>query len=135
MRLGLPDPASSLPGLRLTPSCWIPTDFGMYVLDVSGHGVAAALLAVAATRLLSAASDDDSILLQRSATAVRQFPGPEEVARRLDQRIPWNPATSQFLTLSMGFSTSRPSIFDMSPPGTRTRCFTRASGLLLPSDR
>ena len=71
---------------------------GMYVLDVSGHGVPAALLAVAATRLLSDARDSDSIVL-RSAGGLPRPADPAQVAQRLNRKFPWNPATGQFLTL------------------------------------
>jgi sigma-B regulation protein RsbU (phosphoserine phosphatase) len=69
---------------------------GVYVLDVAGHGVSAALLAVAATRLLSA-RDPDSLLVEHAAGGA-PVP-PSEVARRLDQRFGWNPDTELFMTL------------------------------------
>src|SRR5439155_7747186 len=72
---------------------------GVYVLDVAGHGVSAALLAVAATRLLSA-RDPDSILLDHPAVldaAARTPSSPATVATRLDQRFGWNPDTDQFV--------------------------------------
>jgi sigma-B regulation protein RsbU (phosphoserine phosphatase) len=71
---------------------------GLYVLDVAGHGVSAALLAVAATRLLSARDPDSLLVDHTSATAGSPVP-PAEVARRLDQRFGWNPDTGQFMTL------------------------------------
>ncbi len=43
--------------------------YGLYVLDVSGHGVAASLLAVAAARALSPAPDPDSILISSITAA------------------------------------------------------------------
>jgi sigma-B regulation protein RsbU (phosphoserine phosphatase) len=67
-----------------------------YVLDVTGHGVAASLLAVAAARVLTADAGTDSILLDKS---VRQPTGPAEVAKRLDKRFAWDSATGQFITL------------------------------------
>src|SRR5688500_20113653 len=52
---------------------------GLYVLDVSGHGVAPALLSVALCRLLSPPSDPSSILVGgRTAIA----PPAEAAARR-----------------------------------------------------
>jgi sigma-B regulation protein RsbU (phosphoserine phosphatase) len=76
---------------------------GLYVLDVAGHGVSAALLAVAATRLLSP-SDPDSILVDRASPGgggpiARTPVPPAEVAARLEQRFAWNPDTEQFLTI------------------------------------
>ena len=69
--------------------------FGLYVLDVSGHGVAASLLAGAAARALSPAPDPDSILIH-SSTAT---PTPAaEVADRLNQKFNWDSNPGQFLT-------------------------------------
>jgi sigma-B regulation protein RsbU (phosphoserine phosphatase) len=69
--------------------------YGLYVLDVSGHGVAASLLAVAAARALSPAPDPDSILIN-SVTAA---PTPAaEVADRLNQKFDWDHNPGQFMT-------------------------------------
>ena len=67
-----------------------------YVLDVSGHGVAASLLAVAAARVLSAGADTSSILVDKSDQAAV---GPAEVARQLNEKFAWDAETGQFLTL------------------------------------
>ena len=70
--------------------------YGLYVLDVSGHGVAASLLAVAAARALSPAPDPDSILIH-STTAT---PTPAaEVAERLNRKFDWDSNPGQFLTI------------------------------------
>ena len=70
--------------------------FGLYVLDVSGHGVVASLLAVAAARALAPAPDPDSILFH--APDGRATP-PAEVAARLDQKFAWDNNPGQFLTI------------------------------------
>ncbi len=70
--------------------------YGLYVLDVSGHGVAASLLAVAAARALSPAPDPDSILIN-SITA-RPTPA-AEVADRLNRKFDWENNPGQFLTI------------------------------------
>jgi len=70
-----------------------------YVLDVSGHGVAASLLAVAAARLLSPSGRADSILVNADAGGVLQPATPSEVATRLSLQLPFDSATEQFLTL------------------------------------
>jgi sigma-B regulation protein RsbU (phosphoserine phosphatase) len=69
-----------------------------YVLDVSGHGVAASLLAVAATRLLSAVGQGDSIIMHTQDGVTAPVP-PSKVAFTLNQRFAWNPETGQFMTL------------------------------------
>jgi sigma-B regulation protein RsbU (phosphoserine phosphatase) len=68
----------------------------LYVLDVTGHGVAASMLAVAAARVLTANAGGESILIDQSARAPTR---PADVARRLDQRFVWDDATGQFITL------------------------------------
>jgi sigma-B regulation protein RsbU (phosphoserine phosphatase) len=70
-----------------------------YVLDVSGHGVAASLLAVAATRLLTPSHDPGALLLANIADCPPAPTAPHEVAARLNASLPWSPAAQQFLTL------------------------------------
>jgi len=70
---------------------------GLYVLDVSGHGVAAALLSVTLSRLLSPPSDPSSILVREGVVAP-----PAAVADRLNRLFPFDPATEQFATLVYG---------------------------------
>lgn len=70
-----------------------------YVLDVSGHGVAAALLAVTVTRLLSPAAGQESLLLQPGDGDDGVVP-PAAVADRLALQFPFEPTTQQYLTLN-----------------------------------
>jgi sigma-B regulation protein RsbU (phosphoserine phosphatase) len=76
---------------------------GLYLLDVSGHGVAAALLSVTLSQLLSPAGDESSILVHCSPDGPGEQPvPPAEVAAHLNRRFPWNPETEQYFTLSYG---------------------------------
>jgi phosphoserine phosphatase RsbU/P len=76
---------------------------GLYVLDVSGHGVAAALLSVTLSRLLSPPSDPSSILVRGGDVGDRSaVTPPAEVAARLNRLFPFDPATEQFATLVYG---------------------------------
>jgi len=91
---------------------------GFYVLDVAGHGVSAALLAVAAARLLSP-RDPDSIVVEPAgdgAARGRTPSTPSAVATRLDQRFGWNPETEQFLTI----------FYAVIDPATRQLSYTSA---------
>ena len=74
-----------------------------YILDVSGHGVAPALLSVAMSRLLSSPSDPSSILIQKNHTQGHfEITPPAEVADRLNRLFPFDAATGQFTTLIYG---------------------------------
>jgi len=74
---------------------------GMYVLDVVGHGVAAALLAVAVSRALSP-TGNSSLLWEGEAEASRRVVSPAEVAAQLNRSFAWDAASEQFFTLVYG---------------------------------
>jgi PAS domain S-box-containing protein len=76
---------------------------GIYLLDVSGHGVQASLLSVTLSRFLTPNSGHISILKQHKAHS----PGyslvpPADVAEELNREFPMNPETLQFFTLIYG---------------------------------
>lgn len=76
---------------------------GLYVLDVSGHGVSAALLSVTLSRLLSPPSDPASTLVKGRDTAGKfDLTPPAEVAERLNLLFPYDIATEQYATLVYG---------------------------------
>jgi sigma-B regulation protein RsbU (phosphoserine phosphatase) len=76
---------------------------GLYVLDVSGHGVAAALLSVTLSRLLSTPSEPSSILIRDGGFRERlDISPPAEVAARLNRLFPFDLATEQFATMVCG---------------------------------
>ncbi|MEA1923027.1 MAG: SpoIIE family protein phosphatase [Pseudomonadota bacterium] len=76
---------------------------GLYLLDVSGHGVPAALLSVNLSRILNPNPGQSDLLKE-------QIPGshgyhlvaPEEVADRLNQRFPLDSTTEQYFTIQYG---------------------------------
>ena len=76
---------------------------GLYVLDVSGHGVASALLSVTLSRLLSPPSDPSSILIREPVARDRvEITPPAEVAFQLNRLFPFDSATEQFATMVYG---------------------------------
>ena len=76
---------------------------GLYILDVSGHGVSSALLSVTLSRLLSPPSEPSSILIRdRDVLARLDVTPPGEVADRLNRLFPFDTATEQFATLMYG---------------------------------
>ncbi len=77
----------------------------MYVLDVVGHGVPAALLSVAVTRSLSLGSDRSSLVTQPSERPPGYtITGPAEVARRLNVIYPMDASSisGQYFTIIYG---------------------------------
>jgi sigma-B regulation protein RsbU (phosphoserine phosphatase) len=79
---------------------------GIYVLDVSGHGVASALLSVTLSRMLSSPSDPSSVLVRPvdgvATPAAPAFVPPAEVADELGRRFPFDLATGQYFTILYG---------------------------------
>lgn len=75
---------------------------GLYVLDVSGHGVASALLSVTMSRLLSPPSEPSSILIRRGDQDGFDIVPPAEVAAHLNRLFPFDLATEQLTTMVYG---------------------------------
>jgi sigma-B regulation protein RsbU (phosphoserine phosphatase) len=76
---------------------------GLYILDVSGHGVSSALLSVTLSRLLSPPSEPSSILVRdRNQLDRLDVTRPAEVADLLNRLFPFDTATEQFATLMYG---------------------------------
>jgi CheY-like chemotaxis protein len=77
---------------------------GLYLLDVSGHGVEAALLSSALSHVLTARPGEGSVIWdhddQRRAP-LRIVP-PAEVIQRLNTRFPMDPDTCQYFTIVYG---------------------------------
>jgi sigma-B regulation protein RsbU (phosphoserine phosphatase) len=78
-------------------------NLGLYVLDVSGHGVSAALLSVTLSRLLSPPSDPSSVLIRHGIVGDRcDIRSPAEVAAHLNRLFPFDSSTAQFATMVYG---------------------------------
>ncbi len=76
---------------------------GLYLLDVSGHGVTAALLSVTLSRILSPALGPASVCVRGGEDASECVPvPPAEVAARLHRRFPWDQITGQYFTILYG---------------------------------
>ncbi len=79
-----------------------------YLLDVSGHGVQAALLAVAINHMLSPSRGDTSVVNRPNRNRIDDsdetflVTPPEEVAEKLNRRFPFDPAAGQFFTILYG---------------------------------
>jgi sigma-B regulation protein RsbU (phosphoserine phosphatase) len=90
----------------------------LYLLDVSGHGVVAALLSVTLSHVLSPRHDPSSFLIQAGdGPAGERLVGPAEVANLLNHRFPWEPATEQYFTLVYGILNVRTGDFRFTSAG------------------
>jgi sigma-B regulation protein RsbU (phosphoserine phosphatase) len=77
---------------------------GLYVVDVSGHGVAAAMLSIALHRVLSPPRNWNPLLAKgaRRAPSRLHIASPAELCDRLNRLFPMNAVTSQYFTLVYG---------------------------------
>ena len=75
----------------------------LYVLDVSGHGLASALTSVAFSRFLSVRPEASSLLSQQPLEEpTSHLPSPAEIAEFLNRKFPWDAETTQYSTLVYG---------------------------------
>jgi sigma-B regulation protein RsbU (phosphoserine phosphatase) len=75
----------------------------LHVLDVSGHGVAAALLSVSVRHVMSPVSSASSLLRQPAAgSSAWHLVPPAEVAAELNRRFPVDADTGRYFTLLYG---------------------------------
>jgi sigma-B regulation protein RsbU (phosphoserine phosphatase) len=80
---------------------------GVYVLDVSGHGLPAALLAVTLGHVLSPVLTPGSIVMRTAMdSGDYEVVSPAEVANILNERFAFGPATQQYFTLVYGILNS-----------------------------
>jgi sigma-B regulation protein RsbU (phosphoserine phosphatase) len=76
---------------------------GLYLLDVSGHGVPAALLSVTLSRMLAPVCGLSSLVRRYLGPPGRYEPvAPSTVARQLNQRIQLGDGTGQYFTMFYG---------------------------------
>ena len=81
---------------------------GLYLLDVSGHGVRAALLSVTLSRILTPLPDQPSLVRRRDAETGRLEPTPpHSVAEELNRRFQLQFETWQYFTLFYGLLNTR----------------------------
>ncbi len=78
-----------------------PGRIGIYALDVSGHGIASALITARLSSWLSGAEPDGNIALARSDAGPRMM-APDEVCRRLNGRFLGDIGTDHYFTIVIG---------------------------------
>jgi sigma-B regulation protein RsbU (phosphoserine phosphatase) len=72
----------------------------MYLLDVTGHGVPAALLSVALSRVLTTRDPSSSILISETEGEGPVATTPSRVAERLNSQFPMEAQGNRFFTLA-----------------------------------
>jgi PAS domain S-box-containing protein len=94
------------------------TRVGLYVIDVSGHGVAASLLSVTLNRMLLPIPGQ-SILYTASPTdpSQRDISPPHVVAERLNRQFPFDQRRSQFFTMVYGVLDTETGTFEYASAG------------------
>ncbi|MEJ2580662.1 MAG: SpoIIE family protein phosphatase [Acidobacteriota bacterium] len=75
---------------------------GVYVVDVSGHGVPSSLLSVSVSRLLSKDPASSVLWVTDRASEERRIATPAEVLRVLSRRFPYDTRTNQYFTMVYG---------------------------------
>jgi sigma-B regulation protein RsbU (phosphoserine phosphatase) len=76
---------------------------GLYILDVSGHGIPAALLSVTLSRVMSPIPGQSSLLLQQIAGSSKyRLVSPVEVAEQLNWQFLMDTESAQYFTLIYG---------------------------------
>ena len=75
---------------------------GMYVADVSGHGVAASLLSVSISRVMTPHASASSLLLKADARGDYRVVPPGEVAAELNRRFPMEECGDRYFTIVYG---------------------------------
>ena len=100
------EPCDELAGDTLNIVPLDSENIGVFVVDVSGHGVPAALLSVTVSQQLSKTSGPDCILCRpgwkKEGGAGLEIVPPSKVAAELAGRFPPNPETHQYFTLIYG---------------------------------
>jgi sigma-B regulation protein RsbU (phosphoserine phosphatase) len=75
----------------------------MFVVDVSGHGAASALLAVAIGRLLTGHASASSLLVRRASdSSPLEITPPAKVAEELNRRFPMESQNGLYFTMAYG---------------------------------
>ncbi len=78
------------------------TRIGIYVADVSGHGVPAALLSVHLSRILTRRTGADALMHRPRADGGYEITSPSAVASHLNQRFNYDTRTQQYFTFLYG---------------------------------
>ena len=97
------DPCDELGGDALNIIPLDDQNIGLYVLDVSGHGVASALLSVTLSHLMAGGPNQQSVLREHiNGTGQQAIVPPAQVAQRLCAQFPFEDQSAKFFTMLYG---------------------------------
>ena len=102
---------------------------GLYLLDVSGHGVPAALLSSALSHLLTPARSEGTVLWEQlDSPDGARLVSPARVAERLNSRFQLDDATCQYFTLHYGIFDSGSGVYRYLSAGHPRPLLLKADG-------
>ena len=105
-------PCSELGGDSLNVFQLDADHVGLYVLDVSGHGVSASLLSVTLSRVLIPRRDPSCLFIKANrAPEADTLVSPAEIATRLNRMFPMSEDGRQYFTLIYGILNIRNGVF------------------------
>lgn len=94
-------PCDELGGDSINVFPFDPQHVGLFVLDVSGHGVSSALLSVSITHALTPRADPSSIVT-RQESEKQSIVSPADVVAQLNRMFPMRSHAAQFVTMIYG---------------------------------
>jgi sigma-B regulation protein RsbU (phosphoserine phosphatase) len=101
---------------------------GVYILDVSGHGLEAALLAVTLHKVIDAMVGGPSMLNRRNGSSCPMV-SPAELCTELNRIFPMNPENAQYFTLLYGVLDTRQSSFRYATAGHHVPIYVPPHGM------
>ncbi|QXT41310.1 fused response regulator/phosphatase [Gymnodinialimonas ceratoperidinii] len=101
---------------------------GLYSIDVSGHGVASAMLAARIAGMLSEASPDQNIAMQRGSDGAFHALSPELAAARMNALMLKEVQTDRYFTICIAFANLRSGAVRMVQAGHPHPMILRAGG-------
>lgn len=104
------------------------TVIGAFGLDVSGHGVASAMIAARVAGILSAATPDQNIALTRLENGSLRALSPDMAAARLNKMILSEMRSDRYFTLCLGFLNLKTGVMRMVQAGHPHPMLLRADG-------
>lgn len=121
-------PCEKLAGDILNVFALDDSHVGLYLLDVSGHGVQAALLSVTLSRMLTPVADQPTLVRQRCADGSGWVPTPPgEVVAELNRRFQVDLEVTQYFTMHYA-------VLDMRTCELRSVCAGHPGPIHLPAE-